>query len=57
MKCSSGCKYFKTHSIWGKSGGYYGEIVESGYSGHCNKYHIQVSTDKDCLDTLPYNKK
>ena len=57
MKCSSGCKYFKMHSIIGKGRGFYGEITESGYGGRCNKYDIQINTFEDCLDTLPYHKK
>lgn len=54
MKCSSGCKYFKMTGVYGSG---YPTITSSGTTGTCRKYNISTNTDKDCFDTLPYNKK
>lgn len=58
MKCNSCCKYFNQRAVSGKClNNIYGEIDHVTFLGRCSKYNISTDTDKDCLDTLPYNKK
>ena len=52
MKCKDYCKHFTNQGI----GATFAKC-EVIYYGSCKKYGIQVDTNKECLDTLPYHEK